>query len=69
MILPVGAKKFEEALQMGAETYHHLKVNPPKTKMSSNFVLYLVDFLFYKNAHLYDENLIVLCFSNHTLQF
>ncbi|XP_047943936.1 cytosolic enolase 3 isoform X1 [Salvia hispanica] len=25
MILPVGAKKFEEALQMGAETYHHLK--------------------------------------------
>ncbi|XP_031401859.1 cytosolic enolase 3 [Punica granatum] len=25
MILPVGASKFEEALQMGAETYHHLK--------------------------------------------
>ncbi|KAJ3682684.1 hypothetical protein LUZ60_012911 [Juncus effusus] len=25
MILPVGANKFEEALQMGAETYHHLK--------------------------------------------
>ncbi|KAL3850621.1 hypothetical protein ACJIZ3_012503 [Penstemon smallii] len=25
MILPVGAKKFEEALQMGSETYHHLK--------------------------------------------
>ncbi|KAL2541157.1 Cytosolic enolase 3 [Abeliophyllum distichum] len=25
MILPVGARKFEEALQMGAETYHHLK--------------------------------------------
>ncbi|CAI9768506.1 unnamed protein product [Fraxinus pennsylvanica] len=24
-ILPVGARKFEEALQMGAETYHHLK--------------------------------------------
>ncbi|CAL5353087.1 unnamed protein product [Camellia sinensis] len=25
MILPVGAKKFEEAMQMGSETYHHLK--------------------------------------------
>ncbi|XP_031122447.1 cytosolic enolase 3 [Ipomoea triloba] len=25
MILPVGAKRFEEALQMGSETYHHLK--------------------------------------------
>jgi enolase len=26
MILPVGAKNFEEAMQMGSETYHHLKV-------------------------------------------
>ncbi|XP_024026742.1 cytosolic enolase 3 [Morus notabilis] len=25
MILPIGAIKFEEALQMGSETYHHLK--------------------------------------------
>ncbi|KAJ9562964.1 hypothetical protein OSB04_008124 [Centaurea solstitialis] len=25
MILPVGAKRFEEAMQMGSETYHHLK--------------------------------------------
>ncbi|XP_051113319.1 cytosolic enolase 3 [Andrographis paniculata] len=25
MVLPVGARKFEEALQMGSETYHHLK--------------------------------------------
>ncbi|KAA8543788.1 hypothetical protein F0562_022035 [Nyssa sinensis] len=25
MILPIGAKKFEDAMQMGAETYHHLK--------------------------------------------
>ncbi|KAI4306665.1 hypothetical protein L6164_029923 [Bauhinia variegata] len=25
MILPVGASRFEEALQMGSETYHHLK--------------------------------------------
>ncbi|XP_031488942.1 cytosolic enolase 3 [Nymphaea colorata] len=25
MILPVGASSFEEAIQMGAETYHHLK--------------------------------------------
>jgi hypothetical protein len=26
MILPIGAKNFEEAMQMGSETYHHLKV-------------------------------------------
>lgn len=26
MILPTGAGRFEEALQMGSETYHHLKV-------------------------------------------
>uniref|UniRef100_A0A2P2KRU2 phosphopyruvate hydratase n=1 Tax=Rhizophora mucronata TaxID=61149 RepID=A0A2P2KRU2_RHIMU len=26
MILPIGASRFAEALQMGAETYHHLKV-------------------------------------------
>lgn len=26
MILPTGASRFEEALQMGSETYHHLKV-------------------------------------------
>ncbi|XP_071701572.1 cytosolic enolase 3-like [Rutidosis leptorrhynchoides] len=25
MILPIGARRFEEALQMGSETYHHLK--------------------------------------------
>ncbi|KAB1225784.1 Cytosolic enolase 3 [Morella rubra] len=25
MILPIGASRFEEALQMGSETYHHLK--------------------------------------------
>ncbi|KAM5583395.1 cytosolic enolase 3 [Rosa sericea] len=25
MILPIGANRFEEALQMGSETYHHLK--------------------------------------------
>ncbi|PIN23954.1 Enolase [Handroanthus impetiginosus] len=25
MILPIGARKFEDALRMGAETYHHLK--------------------------------------------
>ncbi|KAL2898817.1 Cytosolic enolase 3 [Bienertia sinuspersici] len=25
MILPIGAKTYEEAVQMGAETYHHLK--------------------------------------------
>lgn len=27
MILPVGASRFEEALQWGSETYHHLKVS------------------------------------------
>uniref|UniRef100_A0A2N9G7S3 phosphopyruvate hydratase n=1 Tax=Fagus sylvatica TaxID=28930 RepID=A0A2N9G7S3_FAGSY len=27
MILPIGASRFEEALQMGSETYHHLKKN------------------------------------------
>jgi len=27
MILPIGASRFEEALQWGSETYHHLKVN------------------------------------------
>jgi len=26
MVLPIGASKFEEALRMGTETYHHLKV-------------------------------------------
>ena len=26
MILPIGASKFEEALKMGSETFHHLKV-------------------------------------------
>ncbi|KAE8678904.1 Cytosolic enolase 3 [Hibiscus syriacus] len=26
LILPTGARRFEEALQMGSETYHHLKV-------------------------------------------
>ncbi|AQL07788.1 Enolase [Zea mays] len=26
MILPIGAKNFEEAMQMGSETYHHLKI-------------------------------------------
>ncbi|KAE9614711.1 putative phosphopyruvate hydratase [Lupinus albus] len=25
MILPTGASRFEEALQIGSETYHHLK--------------------------------------------
>jgi enolase len=27
MILPVGAKNFEEAMQMGSDCYHNLKVN------------------------------------------
>ncbi|GFZ01671.1 cytosolic enolase [Actinidia rufa] len=30
MILPVGARKFEEAMQMGSETYHHLKCEASK---------------------------------------
>ncbi|XP_028062288.1 cytosolic enolase 3-like [Camellia sinensis] len=35
MILPVGAKKFEEAMQMGSETYHHLKVTSFNWKITS----------------------------------
>lgn len=27
MILPVGASSFKEAMKMGVEVYHHLKVN------------------------------------------
>ncbi|GFZ19808.1 cytosolic enolase [Actinidia rufa] len=30
LILPVGARKFEEAMQMGSETYHHLKCKATK---------------------------------------
>ncbi|KAL4568162.1 hypothetical protein LXL04_023768 [Taraxacum kok-saghyz] len=26
IVLPIGAKRFKEAMQMGSETYHHLKV-------------------------------------------
>jgi hypothetical protein len=33
MILPVGAKNFEEAMQMGSETYHHLKVSLHSNKL------------------------------------
>ena len=28
MILPVGASSFKEAMKMGVEVYHNLKVNP-----------------------------------------
>ena len=28
MILPVGASSFKEAMKMGSEVYHHLKVPP-----------------------------------------
>lgn len=38
MILPVGAKSFAEAMRMGSEIYHHLKVN-------SKCTIRLVDFL------------------------
>lgn len=27
MIMPVGAKSFSEAMRMGSEIYHHLKVS------------------------------------------
>lgn len=29
MILPVGASSFKEAMKMGVEVYHHLKVFVP----------------------------------------
>ena len=28
MLLPTGAKSFKEAMRMGTEVYHHLKVRP-----------------------------------------
>ncbi|KAF6143844.1 hypothetical protein GIB67_000232 [Kingdonia uniflora] len=30
MVLPTGANSFEEAMQIGSETYHYLKVISPK---------------------------------------
>lgn len=41
MILPTGASRFEEALQMGSETYHHLKVVSFPTEL-----IHLWDFAF-----------------------
>ena len=32
MILPVGASSFSEAMKMGSETYHHLKVRLRKSR-------------------------------------
>jgi enolase len=37
MILPVGARNFEEAMQMGSVTYHNLKVN----NLSCKSILFL----------------------------
>lgn len=53
MILPVGAKKFEEALQMGAETYHHLKVNPPRNKDVFTTLYYIWWILCSTKMHIY----------------
>lgn len=38
MILPVGANTFEEAMQMGSETYYHLKV----TKLACFYCLFIL---------------------------
>lgn len=46
MILPVGASKFEEALQIGSETYHHLKVSSQFTfVISLEYTFTLLKFL------------------------
>lgn len=38
MILPVGASSFKEAMKMGVEVYHHLKVvSSPLLSRSSTF--------------------------------
>lgn len=36
MIVPIGAESFEEALQMGAETFHHLKKILQKSKYATS---------------------------------
>lgn len=41
MILPVGAQRFEEAMQMGSETYHHLKVSCSSYQFIVSFSFYL----------------------------
>lgn len=38
MILPIGANTFEEAMEMGSETYHHLKV------IRERYVYFFVNF-------------------------
>jgi enolase len=40
MILPVGASSFKEAMKMGVEVYHHLKV----ILWFLNFILFYVQF-------------------------
>ncbi|THU50020.1 hypothetical protein C4D60_Mb06t15680 [Musa balbisiana] len=39
MILPVGANSFQEAMQMGSETYHHLKVHYDVSRQLKIFLL------------------------------
>jgi len=45
MILPVGASSFKEAMKMGVEVYHHLKVTQS----------FLSDFIFHKMKKKMDE--------------
>ncbi|KAH1156356.1 hypothetical protein GLYMA_18G270500v4 [Glycine max] len=51
MIVPIGASKFEEALRMGTETYHHLKVEADIVKRALSYPLKLIA----KNARVNDS--------------
>ncbi len=35
MILPIGAKSFKEALRMGVEVFHHLKVDSEDKRLQN----------------------------------
>lgn len=50
MILPVGAASFKEAMKMGAEVYHHLKVGYLLTSPSFLFVAFLIVECFSRNS-------------------
>lgn len=41
MILPVGASSFKEAMKMGVEVYHHLKVCDNVSVLSSFIYLFI----------------------------
>lgn len=51
MILPVGANSFQEAMQMGSETYHHLKV------LKINFLVLCYSFAIFDSSE--NNNLLI----------